>query len=168
MSNDLIRKRERILTVTIHGGACSIVLGLCLIIGLARRCDLSFDEILLWYFSILIFWGSVALVGTIAAIMGGTLQSSVRATMFGAILVAATAGIVTLAGGTAFGAVHQRLWLSVAAGAVGGLCAQVGAMLARSLPRTDDESTLVQFSLREMLLFFLLVAVLLGYVTSPV
>ena len=166
MCDERMLRRERLTAALIHGGACAITLGSCLIVGLVRRRGIPFPELLLSR-DVLIVCGTVIIGGTAATIAGDIVRSLHIATLLGVMMVAVPIGIVSFATGLVSGTVHQRLWFVAAAGAAGGVCAQVGVMLARSII-ADAESAPFQFSLREVMFAFVLVAVLLGYLTSPV
>jgi len=116
----------------------------------------------------LVFGLILGILGGIVSLAGARCLSSGTATVLGAILLVVLANLLCLP--LPMRKVFEVLmsceyyWFLAAAASIGALCGQVGKIAARSVSKADDEPPRLQFSLMELLMAFIPVAIFLGYV----
>ena len=90
-------------------------------------------------------------------------RTSGRAAVYGAILFAVVAAVCLGLGAPRLGSIWEDAWLILAACALGSLSAGGGAVAARTVSESSEDKKPFQFSILELLVAFLLLAVLFGY-----
>jgi hypothetical protein len=104
----------------------------------------------------------VALFCSSLGVLGTSLRSLNRASLAGAIIIGVPAAILIL---LFWREIDRGIWLFAAACSFGSIIAQIGAWAGGSLADRNVSPQRKQFTLRQMLAFFIPVAIFLGYVT---
>jgi hypothetical protein len=104
----------------------------------------------------------VVLLGPVLGVAGASMYSLNRAGLVGAIMVGLPVVLLIL---LFWQEIHEGVWLLAASCSFGSVLAQVGALAGGSLAERNASPQRKQFTLGQMLVFFIPVAIFLGYVT---
>jgi hypothetical protein len=107
----------------------------------------------------------VTLLSPVLGVVGTSVRSLDRASLTGAMIVGLPVAILLLL--LRLG-IREKIWLLAAASSFGSILAQVGAWAGGSLAEGTESPQAKQFTLRQIMVFFIPVAVFLGYVSGHV
>lgn len=105
-------------------------------------------------------------VGAIIGIIGGGVCSFNRARLIGAVIFGLLTGPYVVFSSDPAWPVVDRVWLFAALCSCGSIIAQLGDVASRTTPRAEEDSRPMQFTLMDVLAFFIPVAIFLGFVSS--
>ncbi len=161
MRDDDLRKFERNGKAAMAAGLAALVL-----LGIGFWAEVGRKDILSGIGGALCGAGPAAVLGSVIGVVGASARSLNRASLIGAGVLGLFVAFPILLYSGLLQPVFDRVWLFAALCSLGSILAQIGAVAGATTGSCDDGARPMQFTLRQLLAFFIPVAVYFGYVSA--
>jgi hypothetical protein len=109
---------------------------------------------------------SAAMLGSVVGVLGASARSLNRASFIGAGIAGLFVAFPVELSGSLLEPVSERLWFFAAVCSLGSILAQIGAVVGGAPANWDERARSMQFTLRQLLAFFIPIAIYFGYVSA--